>query len=125
MFYVAARTKLTPERVREIENSSATLETDGIGRATARTLALAIGADPDMAATLVGERSRTARGTRGVAAFWLHGFAWTWGRRVALTLALGAGLWLLGLWLSGFSARDGTPELVYKPDYVEQLLQRN
>ncbi len=125
VFYVAARTKLTPERVREIEDSSAPLDTDGIGRATARTLALAIGADPDMAATLLGERRRTARGTRGMAAFWLRGFVWSWGRRIGIALALGAALWLLGLWLSGFYARNGTPPTVYKPDYVEQLLNRD
>ncbi len=125
VFYVAARTKLTPERVREIENSSATLETDGLGRATARSLALAIGADPDMAASLLGERRRTARGVRGEHGFWLQGFAWTWGRRIALGIALGAGLWLLGLWLSGVVAHQGTPPLVYKPDYVEKLLHPN
>jgi hypothetical protein len=125
VFYVAARTKLSPERVREIESSSATLETDGLGRATARTLALAIGADPNEAASLLGERRRTARGTRGAPGFWLHGFAWTWGRRIGLSLALGAGLWLLGLWLSGVVAPDGAPTLVYKPDYVEKLLHPN
>jgi hypothetical protein len=124
VFYVAARTKLTPERVREIEDCAASLETDGIGRATARSLALAIGADPDTAATLLGERQRTARGSRGVATFWLRGLLWTWGRRIGIALALGAALWLLGLWLSGFSARQGTPPLVYKPDYVDQLLKR-
>jgi hypothetical protein len=58
LFYVAARTKLTPERVREIEESLAPLETDGIGRATARTLALAIGADPEEAAAQLGVARR-------------------------------------------------------------------
>ena len=124
IFYVAARTKLTPERVREIEDSSAPLDTDGIGRATARSLALAIGADPEMAATLLGERRRTARGRRELVAFGLRQRLWTWGRRIGFALALGAALWLLGLWLSGVSARHGTPPLVYKPDYVDQLLKR-
>jgi len=124
IFYVAARTKLTPERVREIEESGATLETDGLGRATARALALAIGADPNEAASLLGER-RTVRGARDEPAFWLRGLAWTWGRRVGLLVVLGAGLWLVGLWLSGVIAHDGAPALVYKPNYVEKLLHPN
>jgi hypothetical protein len=49
IFFVAARTKLSPERVREIEDESP-LDADGIGRSTARTLALAIGAEPEEAA---------------------------------------------------------------------------
>ena len=53
LFYVAARTKLSPERVREIEDSAA-LDTDAMGRATARALAHAIGADPDEAAAQLG-----------------------------------------------------------------------
>lgn len=124
VFYVAARTKLTPQRVREIEDSGATLETDGLGRATARALALAIGADPNEAASLLGER-RAVRGARGEPTFWLRGLAWTWARRVGLLLLLGASLWLLGISLSGVIARDGAPALVYKPDYVEKLLHPN
>jgi len=107
--------------VREIEDSGATIETDGLGRATARSLALAIGADPNEAASLLGER-RAVRGAPGAQSFWLRGFAWTWGRRVGLSLVLGAGLWLLGLWLASVIAPDGAPTLVYKPDYVEKLL---
>ena len=124
VFYVAARTKLTPERVREIEDASSALDRDGLGRATARALALAIGADPNEAASLLGER-RAVRGTRRAHSFWLRGLAWTWGRRVGLLLVLAAGLWLLGLWLSGVFAHDGAPTLVYKPDYVEKLLNPN
>ena len=124
VFYVATRTKLTPERVREIEESGTPLETDGLGRATARSLAHAIGADPDEAAALVGER-RTVRASRGRFSFGLHGLALTWGRRAGVAIMLGVGLWLLGLWLSGVRATDETPELVYKPNYVERLLRPN
>lgn len=124
IFYVAARTKLTPERVREIEDSGATLETDGLGRSTARALAIAIGADPNEAASLLGER-RAIRGTQGDRSAWLRGLVWALGRRAGLVLLLGAGLWLLGLWLSGAIARDGAPAVVYKPDYVEKLLHPN
>ncbi len=122
IFYVAARTKLTPERVREIEDSGQTLETDGLGRATARALALAIGADPNEAASLLGER-RTVRGARSGRWAWLRGIVWTFGRRAGLALLIGAALWLLGLWLSGEFARGGAPTVVYKPDYVERLLR--
>ncbi|MBM4335095.1 MAG: hypothetical protein FJ108_04170 [Deltaproteobacteria bacterium] len=119
---MADRTKLTPERVREIEASGATLEIDGLGRATARSLALAIGADPDEAAALLGER-RAVRGARGERHAWLRGLVWGYGRRAGLLLLLGIGLWLLGLWLSGDTARDGIPTVVLKPDYVEKLLR--
>lgn len=122
VFYVADRTKLTPERVREIEASGATLETDGLGRATARSLALAIGADPDEAAALLGER-RAVRGARGERHAWLRGLVWSYGRRAGFLLLLGVGLWLLGLWLSGDTSRDGAPTVVLKPDYVEKLLR--
>ena len=122
VFYVAARTKLTPERVREIEESRETLETDGIGRGTARALALAIGADPEEAASLVGER-RMVRAARGLGVSWLRGLVWTWGRRVSLAVVIALGLWLLGLWLGATGAN--TPTLVYKPDYVEKLLHPN
>lgn len=124
VFYVAARTKLTPERVREIEESGAVLETDGLGRATARTLALAIGADPDEAASLVGERHKV-RASRAAFSFGLRILAMTWVRRVGLAVVLGLGLWLLGLMLSGVSEREATHERVYKPDYVERLLRPN
>lgn len=122
VFYVAARTKLTPERVREIEESREALETDGIGRGTARALALAIGADPEEAASLLGER-RTVRAARRHGVSWLRGLVWTWGRRVGLALVVAVGLWLLGLWLGGTAGH--APTLVYKPDYVEKLLHPN
>jgi hypothetical protein len=124
VFYVAARTKLTPERVREIEESGAPLETDGRGRATARSLALAIGADPEEAASLVGEKHKV-RASRGSYSYELRALVLTWGRRIGVAVALGLGVWLLGLWLSGVSADDATPELVYKPNYVERLLRPN
>jgi hypothetical protein len=122
VFYVAARTKLTPERVREIEESRETLETDGIGRGTARALALAIGADPEEAASRLGER-RTVRAARAFGVSWLRGLVWTWGRRVGLAIVVALGLWLLGLWLGGTGG--SAPALVYKPDYVEKLLHPN
>jgi hypothetical protein len=55
-----------------LDESLEWLEPDGLGRATARSLALAIGADPNAAAALLGER-RAVRAARG--AVLLRGFA--------------------------------------------------
>lgn len=121
LFYVAARTKLSPERVREIEEASPPLETDGIGRATARVLAHAIGADPDEAAALLGQVRPTPIAAR-VRLPWLRERIFRIGRAAALALALGAALWLLGLWLSSPRSNASAPERIYKPDYVEKLL---
>lgn len=123
IFYVAARTKLSPERVRDIEEARAQLELDGMGRATARSLAHAIGADPEEAARVLGRR-RTTLASRGLRGLWLRGLARTWVRRAALGLTVVAAVWLLAFFLS--RAEDGSPpaERVLKPDYVEELLNR-
>lgn len=123
LFYVAARTKLSPERVREIEEASASLETDGIGRATARALAHAIGADPDEAARQLGQvrPSRIKRPTRIPQ---LQPMVIAFGRTAGLALVLALGLWLLGLWLSRPTSNASAPPRIYKPDYVDQLLHR-
>ena len=120
VFYVAARTKLSPERVREIEEASA-LDTDGIGRATARVLAHAIGADPEEAAALLGQIRPTPVAAR-VRLPWLRERVLRIARAAALALALGVALWLLGLWLSSPRSNASAPERIYKPDYVEKLL---
>ena len=121
---MAARTKLSPERVREIEEASAPLDTDGIGRATARVLAHAIGADPDEAASLLGQVRPTPLAAR-VRLPWLReravpdrprGGPGAGARRSAL--------WLLGLWLSSPRSDASSPARIYKPDYVEKLLHR-
>jgi transcriptional regulator with XRE-family HTH domain len=122
VFYVAARTKLSPERVREIEEATAPLDTDGIGRATARVLAHAIGADPDEAAALLGQVRPTPIAAR-VRLPWLRERLLRIGRAAALAAVLGVALWLLGLWLSSPRSNASAPERIYKPDYVEKLLQ--
>lgn len=121
VFYVAARTKLSPERVREIEEASAPLETDGIGRATARVLAQAIGADPDEASALLGQVRLTPVAARARLP-WLRERVLSVGRAVGVALALGVALWLLGLWLSSPRSDASGPERIIKPDYVEKLL---
>lgn len=123
LFYVAARTKLSPERVREIEETGAALETDGIGRATARALAHAIGADPDEAAALLGN-VRRPRGPRRARFAHLQPLLLGFGRTAGLAVLLALGVWLLGLWLSRPASNGSAPPRVYKPDYVDQLLRR-
>lgn len=123
LFYVAARTKLSPERVREIEETDAALDTDGIGRATARALAHAIGADPDEAAALLGSASRP-RGARRARFAHLQPRLLGFGRTAGLAVLLALGVWLLGLWLSRPASDASAPPRVYKPDYVDQLLRR-
>jgi len=122
LFYVAARTKLSPERVREIEENAA-LGADGVGRATARALAHAIGADPDEAAAILGNAPAARAGRRPQ--LWRIGPALVaFGRTASLTAILALGLWLLGLWLSSPASNAAAPERIYKPDYVEKLLHR-
>lgn len=123
LFYVAARTKLTPERVREIEETPSALETDAIGRATARALAHAIGADPDEAAAMLGNAS--APRVRARSSFSsVQPLVMDFVRTAGLTVILALGLWLLGLWLSSPASNAAAPERIYKPDYVEKLLHR-
>jgi len=119
---VAARTKLSPERVREIEENAA-LETDAVGRATARALAHAIGADPDEAAAQLGTAA-PARPRRRPSFSNLPLVLGRVGRTAGLALVLALGVWLLGLWLSSTSSSASAPaHPVYKPDYVDQLLR--
>ncbi len=123
LFYVAARTKLTPERVREIEETRAGLDADAIGRATARALAHAIGADPDEAAALLGhgDQPRVRRRPHFTR---LRPLLFGFGRTAGMAVILALGLWLLGLWLSSPGSDTSAPARIYKPDYVDQLLHR-
>ena len=122
LFYVAARTKLSPERVREIEESAA-LDTDGMGRATARALAHAIGADPDEAVAQLGAAVRAPLPRRPSFSN-LPLVLGRIGRTAGLVAVLALGVWLLGLWFSSAQSSASAPPRIYKPDYVEKLLHR-
>lgn len=119
--FVAARLKLNPERLAAIESDAAPLEPDGHGRSIARSLALAIGADPQAAAAFfqcdaTGGRARTSA------------------RRVFTGAALGTALGGLvavvsvgvyAVWASRVESPIGparAEQVVYRPDYVGQLL---
>ncbi len=119
VWFVAARTKLSPERVRAIETDEAALKSDGHGRGTARTLARAIGADPGEAVAWLA-RKPTRSTARARARLFFSPVRL--GATLGLGLALGLGAWLLGSWLSSAESQQDAPPRVYRPDYVERLL---
>jgi hypothetical protein len=118
--FVAARTRIAPERIEAIERGSVALADDALGRGTARQLAHAVGADPEEALARMGradaEPLRPA-GPRRLRALLLWG-----GAGVAL-VALAALLWLGALWLRSGGPGEGAG-VVYRPDYVDELLDQ-
>lgn len=116
--FVAARTRIAHERIEAIERGSVALGDDTLGRGAARQLAFAIGADPEealarMGAAPAGEVRRSA--PRGIPGLLL----WTGG--LAGLVAAGALVWLGAHWLE----RSPHAGVVYRPDYVEDLLHRH
>jgi transcriptional regulator with XRE-family HTH domain len=137
--FVAARTRIPPERIERIERGRGALGDDALGRGTARQLALAIGADPEEALARLGgagsaPSARAARGGSQPLALWTG---------VAGLVAAGALLYLGAHWIERgahpwsarlpsavpWSARlpsvrsAAHPGVVYRPDYVGDLLQ--
>ena len=119
LHYVAARTKLPADRLREIESGAVALVRDGHGRATARALATAIGADPDEAVRRLEGADPHSAPRRPPAL-----------RPDLGPLALRVGLVALALAAAGLVAHlvlarnptAATPPVVYRPDFVEELL---
>lgn len=116
--FVAARTRIAAERIEAIERGSLALADDALGRGTARQLAFAIGADPEQALARMGAiaalpRRDPARRAAPRLLLWTGSLA-----GLALTGAL---LWLGAHWLERGGAGAG---VVYRPDYVEDLLER-
>lgn len=117
--YVAARTRIPSDRLLRIESGLDLLGRDGQGRSTARLLALTIGADPEEASCLLEEPlGARRRGALLAQLPWLR-----WGM-----LGAGASLCLLLMWvlanqlLSSEAPLEASPEVIYRPDYVERLL---
>lgn len=120
--WLAWRLKIAPGALAAIESGEQPLIGDGHGRSTARALARAMGADPEMAVTLLRReprppplRSRPRRVFTGVAI----------GTALA-AVALTAGVGLRALWSSLASTPEvasPSPARVYRPDYVARLLR--
>ena len=116
--FVAARTRIAHERIEAIERGSVALGDDTLGRGAARQLAHAIGADPEEALARMGAAPPAAvprSAPRGVSVL----VVWTGG--LAGLAVAGALLWAGAHWLE----RSPHTGVVYRPDYVEDLLQRH
>ena len=117
--FIAARTRIARERIEAIELGRVALTDDALGRGTARQLAHAVGADPDEALSRMGATGPARVGQtaqRSVPAL----LVWT-GALMALAAA-SALLYLGALWLERGVGAD--PGVVYRPDYVGELLER-
>ncbi len=122
IWFIAARTKLAPERIAGIEDGSAPLSRDGHGRATARLLVGAIGADPEEGVVrLSGGR---LKGSRRQPVHWRQRFRGV-ATPVLLVLALltvAGGVLLLARWLEMNGVDGDAPSPVQRKDYIERLL---
>ena len=122
VWFVAARTKLPPERIQALEDGISSLGNDGHARATARGLARAIGADPGEAVAKLSRRRRGSSGDRRSGA-WRAGLL-AWGPHASVALVLGLVAWVLASWLLSYGPGEESPPLVYRTDYLERLLPR-
>ena len=119
VWYVAARTKLPADRIRAIEEGPADLRWDGYGRATARALARAIGADPDEGVGRLPPRSASAARSRRPSRF--VPVPWARGISLVLVLVVGGAL-MMGTILRLAKATGESPPVVRKTDYLDRLL---
>jgi hypothetical protein len=114
--WVAARTKLPVDRVAALERERETLAPDGQGRALARSLALAIGADPLEAAGRLGSTRRACSPRRpGPPVRRIDDL------RIAALLALLLGGWLGIEWCLVRAERAPVPR-VERTNYLGALL---
>ena len=119
VWYVAARTKLPPDRIRAIEDGPGDLRRDGHGRATARALARAIGADPEEGVGRLSRRSGSVAKRRRRSRI----LRVPRGRVISLFLALAVGgALMMGAVLKLANATGESPSVVRKTDYLERLL---
>jgi hypothetical protein len=117
--FVAARTRIAVERIEALERGLVALGDDTLGRGAARQLAHAIGVDPAEALARMGPAAAEAparpspRRVPGLLV-WSGGLA-----GLALTGAL---VWWGAHWIERAHVR--TAGVVYRTDYVGDLLQR-
>ncbi len=116
---VSSRTRLAPGRIRALEQGAELLGADGRGRAMARALALAIGADPEEAVYRLGDGAGAPRSRPSRASALRLPLG---GRALAAVLVAGLGAWLVARLVLSGGASDRIPGVVYRPDYVERLL---
>jgi len=114
--WVVASTKLPLPRLEALERGDPVLGSDGAGRAAARALARAIGADPEEAAGRVHDGAppapeRVARAWRPRIPAWVP---------AALAFSAAAAVaWALAVWIE--ARPTPAPDIVPRPDYVERL----
>jgi hypothetical protein len=114
--WVATSTKIPLPRLEGLERGEPVLASDGAGRAAARALARAIGADPEEAAGRIHDGAAPPAG-RAPREWRLRVPRWVPG---AVACCAAAGLaWALAVWIEG--RPPPSPEIVPRPDYVERL----
>lgn len=118
--FVSARTRIARERIEAIERGKLALPDDVVGRGTVRQLAFAIGVDPHEALSRMG--GATVAPLARVRSRGLRRFALLAGSLVALTAA--SALAYAGAYWLGHSAQGAHSGVVYRPDYVDELLER-
>ena len=128
VYFVAARTRLAPERVIEIERGDVRLGSGPYGRQTARQMADAIGADAKEAVAQLGEarspwlgdgRSKGEARSRAGVPWQTLAFR---AASVALVLGVvGAAAWGIYSWWDARGSGEGAP-VVYRTDYVDELI---
>ena len=122
VWFVAARTKLPPAQVRAIETGETPLLPDSSGRALARALASAIGADPEAAATRLGRPQAAGPKARSRTRLRARLSPLRLGAFVGVVLLTALGFWLLQRWIDAPGLAAQGPAPVYRPDYVGRLV---
>jgi hypothetical protein len=118
--WVAASTKIPLPRLEGLERGEPVLASDGAGRAAARALARAIGADPEEAAGRLHDGAAAPAG-RAKREWRLRVPPWV---PAALAFGAAAGVaWAFAVWIEG--RPPPSPEVVSRPDYVERLRTRD
>ncbi len=117
---MAARAGLPPERIEAIEAGDEALADDAPGRAMARGIADAVGADPEQALARVAAPRRRVRARARLARLPWPRIA-RWGTGLLLVTGVGLSVWLAVDWWRDRASAE-PPDVVYRTDYVDELL---